>query len=83
MLVWGGVGAAAASLPDLLEPALNPFHRRFFHSITVACVILFAIFGRPSKRLAAKTREMIALTGFSYISHLALDIITPMGLPFI
>src|SRR5205085_12505796 len=30
---WVGVGALAASIPDLIEPATSPNHRGFFHSI--------------------------------------------------
>lgn len=30
----GGIGAVAGCLPDLLEPATDPNHRKFFHSVT-------------------------------------------------
>ena len=30
----GGFGAMCGSLPDLLEPAIHPNHRQFFHSTT-------------------------------------------------
>jgi membrane-bound metal-dependent hydrolase YbcI (DUF457 family) len=81
LLVWGVVGGVAASVPDLLEPATNPNHRSFFHSLALGALILFAIFGKPSKRLEQNLRDLLSLTGFGYLSHLALDIITPMGLP--
>lgn len=83
MLAWGAIGATVASLPDILEPATSPFHRRFFHSLTVAAVVLFLVFGKPMKLLADGTQELLRLTGLSYLSHLILDLITPMGLPWI
>ncbi|HZQ20448.1 MAG TPA: metal-dependent hydrolase [Terriglobales bacterium] len=81
LLTWTAVGAGAASLPDLLEPALNPNHRGFFHSFAIGFLILYAIFGGPLQPLQGKLRDYLRLTGFGYLSHLALDIVTPMGLP--
>jgi membrane-bound metal-dependent hydrolase YbcI (DUF457 family) len=81
LLFWCTVGGTAASLPDLLEPASNPNHRGFFHSFAFAALILCAILGEPSSKLREKFGHLPLLTGFSYLSHLALDIITPMGLP--
>ena len=40
------MGAAAAclpSLPDILEPALHPNHRKFFHSVTVFAALGYGI----------------------------------------
>src|SRR5258708_4449313 len=81
MLAWGALGGTAASLPDLLEPATSPNHRSFFHSLAVGTLILFIILGRASKEFRPDVQEFLRVTGFSYLSHLALDIITPMGLP--
>jgi LexA-binding, inner membrane-associated putative hydrolase len=81
MLAWGAVGVLAASLPDILEPANSPRHRKFLHSLVLGGLILFGIFGKPSRRLREDLRELIVLAGLGYLSHLALDIVTPAGLP--
>lgn len=81
LAVWSAAGAAAASLPDILEPALTPLHRRFFHSMAVGGLIVFFIFGKPARFLRKETHEFFSVAGFGYLSHLALDILTPMGLP--
>lgn len=84
MLAWGAGGAVLASLPDLLEPATHPRHRGFFHSLVFAGLIGFVL--RTvwrSERVRREHREFFGLSGLAYLSHLALDFITPFGLPFI
>lgn len=35
-LAAGAIGAALGKLPALIEPAIHPHHRQFFHSVVVA-----------------------------------------------
>jgi len=84
------VGAAAAclpSLPDVLEPALHPNHRKFFHSVA-----LFAGLGHGLHRLYKWEAEddlqrllRVAglLAGAAYLAHLTRDAFTAKSLPLI
>jgi len=78
------VGAVGGILPDILEPALNPHHRKSFHSVAAAIVIgkiLVEIETAPG--LDPDNRDGIHCGGLGYLSHLALDMMTPIGLPLI
>ena len=80
----GGVGAVAALTPDLLEPALNPNHRRFFHSLAAVAVIAEGnrrVFTNP--RVRDQEKFALGLSSTAYLSHLLLDGATPSGLPLI
>ena len=84
MLIWGGVGATIASVPDWLEPATSPRHRGFFHSLAFAGLIGLVVRSVwRSNRVRREHREFFGLSGLAYLSHLALDFITPFGLPWI
>ena len=61
------IGEAMARLPDILEPALHPNHRQFFHSITTL--------------YEGVLHGLIVLGGVAYISHLLADGSTPKGHP--
>lgn len=75
-------GAFCAIVPDLLEPATNPFHRAFFHSATCAGVTLClakVVANSPDVPDQVKMGGGIAVASLS--SHWILDLLTPMGLP--
>ncbi|KQW69841.1 metal-dependent hydrolase [Methylibium sp. Root1272] len=84
------MGAAAAclpSLPDILEPAVHPNHRRFFHSITTATALaclMHRVYKWEAedewKRLA---RVLLLVGGGAYLAHLARDALTAKSLPLI
>lgn len=38
-IVSAAIAAAATNLPDLIEPASNPHHRQFFHSIALGSLV--------------------------------------------
>jgi len=84
------IGAAAAcmpSLPDILEPAVNPNHRKFFHSATFA-VGLGYLMHRAYKWEAEGEWERLArvlmlIGGGAYLAHLARDAFTAKSLPLI
>jgi inner membrane protein len=84
------MGAAAAllpSLPDLLEPAVHPNHRRFFHSVTFAAAVTYSMrraykweTQEPWERLA---RLAVLVGGSAYLAHLVRDAFTAKSLPLI
>lgn len=78
------VGAVGGILPDILEPAQNPHHRKSFHSIAAAVVlakILYKVDKAPGRH--PDNRDGIHCGGLGYLSHLALDMLTPMSLRLI
>ena len=81
---WMGFALAlliGSILPDIIEPAKHPFHRKYFHgkrflkilSITLIITLILGIF----------INQFLYLTflALGYILHLALDSTTPFGLP--
>ena len=83
-LLAGCAGLFMGLLPDILEPALDPNHRRFFHSWSITALIIEG--NRRSwenPKLTPEQRAGIALSSAGYLSHLLLDGATPKGLPLI
>lgn len=77
-------GSLGGCLADILEPAVHPNHRGFFHSYAIAAIlILFCIKIKDSKFLESNPQIKSALYSLllSYGSHLTLDAVTPKGLP--
>lgn len=79
----GSVGAFCGVLPDLLEPATYPGHRKFFHSITTATAIGYGMYSANKSNLSQADKELINIAGSCYFSHLILDSGTPAGLPLV
>ena len=77
LLICSAAAGAAALLPDLLEPATTPNHRKFFHSLTMAALVAYAMTGRHTKKLSAKDLLLLTMIGMGYLSHLAADATTP------
>lgn len=86
---WEVAGFAAvggfvfACLPDVLEPATSPFHRGFFYSVSCGGAVTFGAFGNHSEEWEPEDRMKVRTMALSYLSHLALDSRTPMGLPLL
>lgn len=76
-------GAVIGALPDILEPATNPNHRDFFHSVVFGGAVLYGAFGKHSQKWHPNDRFAAASIALSYLSHLYLDSGTPKGLPLI
>ncbi|WP_194855558.1 metal-dependent hydrolase [Alloalcanivorax venustensis] len=72
-------------LPDILEPANNPLHRRFFHSMAMGGFVAYggykAYQWRPDSWPERAMRAALVAGSIAYISHLALDAFTPRSLP--
>lgn len=83
LLLHASLGFSASIIPDILEPATNPNHRNFFHSITFL-FLLFYLLNDQSKKdtLEDKTIFFINFV-LGYSTHLFVDGTTPKGLPII
>lgn len=81
------IAALATNLPDLLEPAIHPHHRQFFHSL--ACGGLVAYAGiklyewNPEGEWQKGLRQLLLIGSAGYLIHLLADSLTPRGLPLI
>lgn len=86
---WGeffactAAGGAAALLPDILEPANSPNHRKFFHSVMAAGLVVYAMSGRHTDGWSQPARKILMAVGIGYLSHLALDCTTPRSISLI
>jgi membrane-bound metal-dependent hydrolase YbcI (DUF457 family) len=83
LLLCAGAGGAAAMLPDLLEPAVHPWHRGFFHSVTAAFAVACLLSETRKHRLPKFTRMLLLAAAAGYGSHLAADALTPRSIPLI
>ena len=86
-IAMGVAAACLPSLPDILEPALHPNHRQFFHSIGFALVV-----GHGMRRVykwetnnawERFARGVLLVGGAAYLSHLVRDAFTAKSLPLI
>ncbi len=80
----GLLGALGGMLPDILEPATNPCHRQFFHSLLFGAVLLFGkemVF--EALKLSDEQKVLFNSLLGGYSSHLVLDALTPKSLPIV
>jgi len=78
--VWAIIAVVfGALLPDMLEPAVDYTHRKFFHSWLFLIVVIVA--GFVLKLFGGFVGSLIALACLGYAVHLLMDSRTPMGLP--
>lgn len=75
------IGGAVGILADVIEPAINPNHRAFFHSVSFAGGIVYATHGPHTQDWKPEQRAVGRLVCYCYVSHLVADAITPRGLP--
>lgn len=78
------IGLSLGILPDLLEPATNPNHRKFCHSGTFLLILLVGakkIYENPNIKPEVKQALLAGVA--SYSSHLLADSTTPKGIPLI
>ncbi len=82
-----GASTVFAKLPDWIEPATNPHHRQFFHSIAFLAMIggvLKKVYDWNPENKGEEIMRFLALcAGAGYISHLVLDGLTPRSLPLL
>ena len=86
-LTGAGLAAIFTSLPDILEPATNPHHRQFFHSLVFAGGVAYcwkAIYDwQPETDDGRFLRKVALIAAGAYMCHLALDATTPKSLPIL
>lgn len=86
--VMGAILAAGfTKLPDMLEPAVHPNHRQFFHSVTFAGMLGLVAHKvyhwRPDNPKDETVRFISLVCMSAYFIHLLLDAGTPKSLPLI
>jgi inner membrane protein len=87
MAITTFAGLAGAMAPDVIEPALSPNHRAFFHSLVTLAIVTgsaWHVWNWKPETFEGRMARAAAL-GFlaGYVSHLALDATTPMSLPIV
>lgn len=87
LLAACALGLAGGKIPDLLEPALHPNHRKFFHSVLFAAGVVQAVRKlyewKPETNQQKILRFLMLALAAGYLSHLLLDSLTPKSLPMI
>src|SRR5438128_3681878 len=70
-------GYCFATLPDLVEPATNPHHRQFFHSVLFAAALGYGMYKvycwETQSPLEEFVRKLALVAGGAYLVHLAVD----------
>lgn len=86
-LASGALAGMLGSLPDWIEPASNPHHRQFFHSVVflggVAYVTYRIYRWQPVTPWQQLTKWLGIVAGGAYMAHLACDARTSRGLPML
>jgi membrane-bound metal-dependent hydrolase YbcI (DUF457 family) len=76
-----------ARLPDLVEPALHPNHRQFFHSVTFLAVLGTGLYKtyqwQPETPGESFLRGAILVVGGAYFLHVIADASTAKSIPLI
>ena len=78
-------GHCFATLPDWIEPATNPHHRQFFHSLLASVALGYGLYKLYQWEPKTQTQELCRMLGFiaggAYLIHLAFDATTKRSLP--
>lgn len=82
-----GTSTVFSKLPDWIEPATNPHHRQFFHSVSFLVMLGYGLKKtcdwKPEEMGGRLLRFLTLCAGAGYISHLVLDGLTPRSLPML
>lgn len=85
--VNAALAAMATNLPDLIEPATNPHHRQFFHSMLFGSLVASAgvklYQWQPEEEWENILRQVMLVGCGAYVIHLLADSLTPRGLPIV
>ena len=86
-LVAAATAAVCGTLPDILEPALHPNHRQFFHSFLFATGVGFVLYKlyrwEPESEGGELVRAVTLVGGCAYLVHLSMDAFTRKSLPLV
>lgn len=84
-LAHSALAAACGTLPDILEPAFHPNHRRFFHSVGFAGLLGYGMYELYKWETEDEFYQFLKglglVIGGAYLVHLAMDASTPKSLP--
>lgn len=83
LLINTGIGYFFGSLPDWIEPATSPNHRKIFHSLAIGLGVRYGAFGKHTKAWPEEVKKPVQATALAYLSHLAADFTTAKSIPFI
>lgn len=99
LFLFSGIGLSTARIPDIIEPATNPNHRDFFHSLVFAGIMGYvgvkALQDFQTRRLERRASGIEKWSKYEYVDiaimiaagsillHIVMDGFTPKGLPFI
>ena len=79
----GATCAIGSTVPDLLEPAIHPRHRKICHSYSAIILESGAIILVQNSKLPYFAKDAITFFGAGLLSHQVEDEKTPAGLPLI
>lgn len=86
-LLSGIGGALFGTIPDLLEPALHPNHRKFFHSFVALGLAAYGMKKlydwQPESDEMRFWRGVALVAGGAFCVHLVMDSFTKRSLPLI
>lgn len=81
------LAAICTNLPDMLEPAIHPHHRQFFHSLAFVGLIGFGMYKLYEWETKTDQEKLLKfcllVAGGSYLIHLAMDACTRRSLPLL
>ncbi|WP_321391555.1 metal-dependent hydrolase [uncultured Desulfuromusa sp.] len=86
-LVNAAIAVLSTNLPDMIEPAKNPHHRQFFHSVAFGSLV--AVAGvklyqwQPEENWENVLRKILLVGCGGYLIHLVADSFTTRGLPWL
>ena len=77
-------GSIGGVLPDRLEPAIHPRHRKFFHSILfLGLIAIGLVLLWQNDKIAEWIKWSLTALAAALIIHLVIDGFTPAGLPLV
>jgi len=86
-LAGATLAAICTNLPDMLEPAIHPHHRQFFHGLAFAGLLglgMYKLYKWETKTVQEELLKFCLLVvGGSYLIHLAMDACTSRSLPLL
>jgi inner membrane protein len=83
----GGLAAMLGTLPDIVEPAHDPNHRQFFHSLVFAAILGYLAYRlyrwKPEEPWQQAARMLGLIMIGAYLVHLSMDAMTSKSLPIL
>jgi inner membrane protein len=86
LLICEAAGMVTGAAPDILEPAVNPHHRAFGHSLALGTGLTkYAQLkcGRENTDWKQFQKILVAVVIVAYLAHLVADAFTPRGIPML